>query len=83
MGSYLVQQARPPCDCLSGQVPLHNSCVAPQVESDNNKDSGSPSMDMSPRLSWPVTCIKTAYRKKNKDESSLQETSFWRKQKAQ
>ena len=46
------------------QVPLHNRYEALQVEPNNNKDDGSSSLEVLPRLSRPKPCIKTASIKK-------------------
>ena len=48
------------------QVPLHNRYEALQVELNNNGDDGSSSLEVSPRLSRPTPCVKTASIKKKR-----------------
>jgi len=48
------------------QVPLGNRSEALQVELNNDEDEGSSRLQELPRLSWPMSYIKTAYIQKKK-----------------
>lgn len=58
----------------SSQVPLHNRYKALQMEPNNEDDYGLSRLELSPRLSWPVHCVKTTFIKKKRQVIGIGES---------
>lgn len=66
-----AQRSRPISSVTTppSQVPLYNRYEALKVQANNTEEYGSSGLEMSPRSSRPMPCIKTFPTKKNKQTS--------------